>query len=137
MQHDGSGLEENKAGVLKDRDLTERLESAVLRFVLISLLEQARVVRQTGFLQSPAHAQITYLAFGNVRNPFERGYRDHFVCSSIELCAMSKWRMSWYLELCNASWRLPMTRGRLKIRHLNATKSELSCRWSSAGRQRI
>src|SRR5439155_1415909 len=89
-----SGLEENKAVVLEDRDLTERLESAVLRFVLISLLEQARVVRQTGFLQSPAHAQIAYMAFGNVRNPFERGYRDHFVCSSIELHATSKWRMS-------------------------------------------
>jgi hypothetical protein len=44
----------------------------ILRLVLIALLEQARLVRQAGFLQRPARAQIAYLTLGELGNPFER-----------------------------------------------------------------
>jgi len=56
MQHNGPRLEENKAFFLEDWNLTERLQGPVLGFVLISLLEEAGLVRQASFLQRPAHA---------------------------------------------------------------------------------
>ena len=43
---DSSGLEEHEPVLFEDRHLTEGLPSAVLRLVLISLLEEAGLVRQ-------------------------------------------------------------------------------------------
>jgi hypothetical protein len=67
---------------LKDRHLPEGLQCAIVRFVLITHFEQARLVGQTGFLQRPARAQIAHLALSKLRNPFESGDRDHVMCSS-------------------------------------------------------
>ena len=81
MEHDGAGFEEDEAVLLEDRHLPEGLQRAILRLVLIALLEKARLVRQARFLQRPARAQIAHLALGEVRNPFESGDRDHAMCS--------------------------------------------------------
>ena len=50
------GLEEDKAVVLEYRHLSEGLQGAIVRFVLVALLEKARPVRQAGLLQRPARA---------------------------------------------------------------------------------
>src|SRR5438552_269315 len=81
MLHDGPGFEEHEAIFLKNRHLPERLQRAIVRFVLIALFEEAGLVRQTGFLQRPARAQIAHLALGKLWHPFESGDRDHALCS--------------------------------------------------------
>ena len=75
------GFEQHEAVFLEDRHLPEGLQRAIVRFVLIAQLEEARLVRQAGFLQRPARAQIAHLALGKLRNPFESGNRDHAMCS--------------------------------------------------------
>ena len=87
MQHDGPGFEKYKPVLLEDRHLTERLKRAIVRLVLIPHFEKTRRVRQTGFLQRPARAQIAHLALGKLRNPFESGDRDHAMCSFAILVA--------------------------------------------------
>ena len=77
MEHDGSGFEEDEAVFLEHRHLPEGLQRAIVRFVLIALFEEARLVRQAGLLQRPTRAQVAHLALGEVRNPFESGDRDH------------------------------------------------------------
>ena len=79
MQHDGSGFEEDEAVVLEDRHLPEGLQRAIVHLVLIALFKQARLVRETRFLQRPARAQIAHLALGKIWNPFESRDRDHGV----------------------------------------------------------
>ena len=75
------------------RHLPEGLQRAIIRFVLIALFEEARLVRQTGFLQRPARAQIAHLALGEIRNPPESRDRDHVVCSLAIARASSKRRI--------------------------------------------
>src|SRR5262249_29382007 len=58
-----------------------RLECAIVRLVLITLLEEARPVGQARFLQRPAHTQIAHLAPGEVRDPFEGRDRNHAMSS--------------------------------------------------------
>jgi hypothetical protein len=77
VQDDGAGLEDDEAAFLQDRHLPERLQRAVVRLVLIALLEEARPVRQAGFLQRPTRAQIAHLATGEIRDPTEGRDRDH------------------------------------------------------------
>src|SRR5499426_2069479 len=81
VEHDGSGLEEVEAVFLEHRHLSERLQRAIVRFVLVALFKETRPVRQAGCLQRPAGAQIAHLALSEVRNPLESGDRDHAVCS--------------------------------------------------------
>jgi hypothetical protein len=81
VEHNGSGFEEDQAVFLENRYLPEGLQRAIVRFVLIALFEEARLVRQTGFLQRPARAQIAHLALGEIWNPFESRDRDHVVYS--------------------------------------------------------
>src|SRR5215510_3018465 len=78
VEDDGSRLEEHEAVLLEHRDLAERLQSPILRRVLIALLEEARPVGQAGLLQRPARAQIAHLTLSEVRNPFEGRNRDHW-----------------------------------------------------------
>jgi hypothetical protein len=81
MQHDGPGFEEHEAVFLKDRHLPKGLQRTIVRFFLITQLEKPRLVRQTGFLQRPASAQIAHLTLGKLGNPVECGDRDHAICS--------------------------------------------------------
>src|SRR5215475_7799226 len=81
MQHDGPGFEKHKAVLRKDRHLTGRLKRAIVRLVLIPWFEKTRLVRQIGFLQRPARAQVTDLALRKLWNPFEREDRDHAISS--------------------------------------------------------
>src|SRR6185295_20396750 len=71
MEHDGPGFEEHEAVFLEDRHLPEGLQRAIVRLLLVALLEEPRPVRQTGLFQGPAHAQIAHLTPGEVWNPFE------------------------------------------------------------------
>ena len=71
MQDDGPRLEEHKAILFEDRHLTERLQRAVFRLVLIALFQKARAIGEAGFFERPAHAKILHLAPGEIRNPFE------------------------------------------------------------------
>jgi hypothetical protein len=61
MKHDGTRFEEYDTFFLKDRYLPEGLQSAIFWLVLIALLQEARLVRQSGFLQRPACTQIARL----------------------------------------------------------------------------
>jgi hypothetical protein len=70
-----------KAVLLEDRHLPEGLQRVIVGFVLIAQFEEAGLVRQAGFLQRPARAQIAHLALSELRNPFEGRDRDHVVCS--------------------------------------------------------
>jgi hypothetical protein len=81
------GFEQHEAVFLEDRHLPEGLQRAIVRFVLIAQLEEARLVRQASFLQRPARAQIAHLALGKLWNPFESGDRDHAMCSFAILVA--------------------------------------------------
>ena len=81
IEHDGSGFEEDEAVFLEDRHLPEGLQRAIVRFVLIALFKETGLVRQAGFLQRPARAQIAHLALGEIWNPPESRDRDHVVCS--------------------------------------------------------
>ena len=81
MEHDGPGFEQHETVFFEDRYLPEGLQRAIIRFVLVALLEQARPVGQAGLLQRPARAQIAHLTLGEIWNPFESGDRDHVVCS--------------------------------------------------------
>jgi hypothetical protein len=56
VQHDGAGFEQHEAVVLENRHLAERLQRAVVGLVLVALLEQARLVRQSGLFERPACA---------------------------------------------------------------------------------
>lgn len=55
MKHDGPRFEEHKAVFLKDRHLPEGLQGPIFRLVLVPLFQEARLVRQSGFLQRPAY----------------------------------------------------------------------------------
>jgi hypothetical protein len=59
------------AVLLQNGHLPEGLQRAIIRLVLVALLEQARAVRQARFLQRPARAQIAHQALGEIRNPAE------------------------------------------------------------------
>ena len=77
MQHDSAALEKHEAVLLEDRHLSERLQGAVFRAVLLALREQTRPVGKAGLFERPPHAQIAHLAFGEVRNPLERRDGNH------------------------------------------------------------
>ena len=77
IEHDGSRFEEDEAVFLEDRYLPEGLQRAIVRFVLIALFKEAGLVRQPGFLERPARAQIAHLALGEIWDSFESGDRDH------------------------------------------------------------
>src|SRR5262249_14222458 len=81
MEHDGTRFEEDETVLLEDRHLTEGLQGAILRFVLIALLKQSRLVWQAGFLQRPAYTQIAHLAAREVWNPIESRDGDHTMSS--------------------------------------------------------
>jgi hypothetical protein len=65
------GLEQHKTVFLENGHLTEGLQGAVLRLVLLSLAEEAGLVGKSRFLECPACAQVAHLALGELRNPFE------------------------------------------------------------------
>jgi hypothetical protein len=69
MKHDGARFEENEAVFLKERYLPKGLQRAIFRLVLIALFQEARLIRQSGFLQCPACAQIADLTSCEVWNP--------------------------------------------------------------------
>jgi hypothetical protein len=64
LKHDRPALEEHAPILLEDRHLTERLQRAVLRLVLVAQLQQARPVGEARFLKHPAHAKVAHLPLG-------------------------------------------------------------------------
>src|SRR5262245_3368645 len=81
VQHDGARFEQHKVVLHEDRDLAERLQRTILRLVPVALLEEARLVGETGLLEGPAHAQITYLTLCEWRYRMKGRDRDHAACS--------------------------------------------------------
>jgi hypothetical protein len=86
VEHDRPGFEEREVAVLKNRHLSEGLQGAVVRFVLVAQRQKARLVGDARLLQGPARAQIAHLAVGELWNPFESGDGDHAL-RSFAICA--------------------------------------------------
>jgi hypothetical protein len=72
-----TGFEENETILLRDRYLPEGLHSAICRLGPIALFQEARLVRECGFLQRPACTQIADLTSGETWDPFKSGDGDH------------------------------------------------------------
>src|SRR5262245_24250109 len=82
MKNDRAALEEHMTILLEDRYLPERLQCAVVRLVLVALLQEARRVGKARFPKRPARAKIAHLPLCERGNPTKSRYRDHAVSSS-------------------------------------------------------
>src|SRR5689334_10425320 len=81
IKHDGAGFEYDEVTFLEYRHLPEGLYCAIIRRVLIALIEQARAVWEACLLQRPAGAQIAHVPLREGRDRFESRDGNHAQCS--------------------------------------------------------
>ncbi len=83
VQDNRAAFEQHLAVLLENRHLAERLQRAIVGFVLIALPQQASPIGKPRFLERPAYAQIADLALSERRDPAKGGNGDPGVFSLV------------------------------------------------------